>query len=152
MSLSFRLHTFLPILAFYSTHTRSKARERRTNTPLWPSKGKGNIREVQDARSSSPWNPSWSPGCTRSFYSNQNGCRHPWRPRDPGSPWQPSGSDKLGPSCTGTRKSGMSGTAETQSQLRSWLCGLLSPGQKKEGKRHALKTKKHNLTKSPNKV
>lgn len=59
--------------------------------------------EIQDARGSSPWNPSWSPGCTRSFYSNRNGCRHPWRLRGPGSPWQPSGSDRLEPSCTGQR-------------------------------------------------
>lgn len=85
---------------------------------LCASKGEGNPQGRRDAWATSPLSPAWSPGCTRSFYSNQNGCRRPWRPQDPGLPWQPSGSGKLEPSCTGTvGKSGMSGAEAQRSHL-----------------------------------
>lgn len=91
-------------------------------------------------RHSSPLDPSWSPGCTRSSYSNRNGCRRLWRPRDPGSPWRPSGSGRLEPSCSGQAGPGVV-TAGPQRPPRrepaaTYLSGLLAPRQKPGGRKH----------------
>ena len=109
-----------------------------------PSKGK-------DGRRASPLNPSWSPACTRSFYSNQNGCRRPWQPRDPGSPWRPSGSGRLEPSCSETRrKPGVSGQQKHKATPREaaahsavWSATPKPENGRKETCRHALSLKKN---------
>lgn len=116
-----------------------------------PSEEKGNTWEMEDARGSSPLNLSWSPGCTRSFYSNQNGCRRPWRPQDPGSPWQPSGSGRLEPSCTGTmgnkacQEQQKHKATSPQSHLHTWLWFAIPKPEKgmKDTRRHALSKENH---------
>lgn len=133
-------HTF-HMEASRSIYVRTEARERKTQEPPQPPRRKGNTwGRGKHMRHSSPLDPSWSPGCTRSSYSNRNGCRRPWQPRDPGSPWRPSGSGRLEPSCSGQAGPGVV-TAGPQrpphlEPAATSLCGLLAPHQKPGGRKH----------------
>ena len=129
-------HTPSHAEASHSIYVRTEARERRTQEPPQPPGRKGNTRgRGKHMRHSSPSDPSWSPGRTRSSYSDRNGCRHPWRPRGPGSPWQPSGSGRPEPSWSGQVGPGV-GAAGPQRPLASSqlqpVCAVCWPHTRKQ--------------------